>query len=116
MANPLCHFELMSNDVDRCREFYGKLFGWKFDDQTMPGYTLINTGTEPSGGLMAKPDDAPSAGLSVYFQVDDLDAALEQAKQLGGRVLVPNTPIPNVGAFAMIADPEGIVMGLLKTN
>ena len=116
MPSPLCHFELMSNDVDRCREFYGKLFGWQFDDQTMPGYTLINAGTEPTGGLMPKPADAPNACMSVYFQVDDVDAALEQVQELGGRVVVPHTPIPNVGSFAMIADPEGIVLGLLKTN
>ncbi|HNQ24248.1 MAG TPA: VOC family protein [Phycisphaerae bacterium] len=114
MANPLCHFELMTGDMAACKAFYGGLFDWQFDDRSMPGYTLINAGVEPTGGMMAKPPQAPGSCLSVYFLVDDIDATLAKASALGGSVIVPRTPIPGTGAFAMIADPEGIVFGILK--
>lgn len=114
MPNPLCHFELMVNDTETARAFYGSVFDWQFDDQSMPGYTLINAGSEPSGGLFKRPDQAPGVCVNVYFQVDDLDATLVNAQKQGATVLVPKTEIPNTGHFALIADPEGIPVGLMQ--
>ena len=116
MPNPLCHFELMTEDPEKCKAFYGAVFDWKFDDASMPGYTLINTGTEPTGGVFPKPAEAPGVCLSAYFQVDDIDATLAKATEGGGTVLVPKTPIPNVGHFAMFADPEGIPVGIMQPS
>jgi hypothetical protein len=114
MPNPLCHFELMTNDPAACRKFYGGIFDWKFDDRSMPGYTLVNTGAEPGGGIFPKPPHAPGACMNVYFQVEDVEATLAKAVQLGARIVVPRSNIPNVGEFALFADPEGIVVGLFK--
>ncbi len=116
MGNPLCHFELMTNDTDKAKAFYGAVFDWKFDDQTMPGYTLIETGQDPSGGVFPKPDEAPHPCLNVYFTVSDIDATLAKVSEHGGKTLVPKTAIPNVGNFAMFIDPEEIVVGLLQPN
>ena len=58
MPNPLCHFEFMTGDLAKCQAFYGKVFDWQFDDKSIPGYSLINAGSEPSGGGV-------SVGLSV---------------------------------------------------
>jgi hypothetical protein len=52
--------------------------------------------------------------LTFYVAVDDLAAALVKAESLGGKTIVPPTPIPNVGAFAMFEDPEGHMIGLMK--
>lgn len=115
MGAPLCHFELMSNDPARCKRFYGDLFGWEFDDTSMPEYTMINTGSEPGGGLMQRPEQAPCPALNVYFMVEDIDATLTKAGVAGAQVCVPKTPIPGTGWFAMILDPEGIPVGLFQT-
>ena len=114
MPNTLCHFELMTNDAEKCKAFYGAVFDWQFDDESMPGYTLVNTGAEPTGGVFPRPPEAPDVCLNVYFQVNDIDATLEKAIGQGGKVLVPKTAIPNVGHFAMFADPEGITIGLMQ--
>ena len=114
MANPLCHFEFMTADPQKCRAFYGKVFGWEFDDQSMSGYTMIKTGADPCGGLMQRPNECPQSALNVYFMVDDIDAALKAAEAAGGQIIVPKTPIPDVGHFAMMGDPEGIVVGLFQ--
>lgn len=114
MASPLCHFEFQSDDPEKCQQFYGSVLDWEFDSQSMPGYTLINTGSEPGGGLMKTPAEAPGPCLSVYFLVDDIGATISKAQQAGGKVLVPETPIPNVGAFAVLSDPEGLGFGIFK--
>lgn len=114
MSASLCHFEFMSNDPDKCRSFYAKVFGWEFDDASMPDYTMIKTPQEPGGGLMKRPDEAPAPMLNVYFLVDDIEATLANVSQAGGSVLVPKTPIPDVGSYAMFADAEGICVGLFQ--
>jgi predicted enzyme related to lactoylglutathione lyase len=52
--------------------------------------------------------------VTIYVQVPDLQAALDQAVALGGKVLMPPTEIPGVVTLAMFADPEGNVIGLTK--
>ena len=114
MPNPLCHFELMTDDPQKCKAFYGAVFDWKFDDDSMPGYTLVSAGAEPSGGIFPKPAQAPSVCANIYFNVTDIDQTLASVTEHGGAIVVPRTTIPNVGEFAMFADPEGIIIGLLK--
>lgn len=58
MANPFVHVELMSTDVNRSKEFYGKLFDWKMQDMPNPAtgtYTLINVGEGTGGGMVKNP-------------------------------------------------------------
>jgi predicted enzyme related to lactoylglutathione lyase len=91
------------------------VFGWEFDDQSMPGYTLIKTGQEPGGGLMQCPQEMPEPALNVYFQVDDIETILAKAREAGGTVVVPKTPIPNVGSYAFFTDTEGIGVGIFQS-
>lgn len=53
--------------------------------------------------------------MNVYFMVQDIGAALAKVQESGGQVTVPKTPIPNAGAFAIFADPEGIVVGVFQS-
>ena len=115
MPSPLCHFEFMSEDPERSKAFYAGVFGWQYDDASMPGYTLVNPGAEPNGAIFKKPDDAPGPCLNVYFLVEDVDATLAKATEHGATVIVPNTEIPGVGWFAMFGDPDGITVGLFKS-
>lgn len=114
MGSPLCHFEFMSDDPDKCKQFYGSVFGWEFNDRSFPGYTMIKTGRDPEGGLMKRPDEAPAPCMTVYFLVDDIPATLEKVKAGGGTVHKGETEIPNVGRFAVASDAEGIPFGIFK--
>jgi hypothetical protein len=113
MPAPLCHFEFMTDNVARCKQFYGGIFDWTFDDQKMPGYTLIG-GTQPGGDIMQRPSEAPGPCFMVYFMVTDIAATLKKIEAAGGHTLKPETPIPTVGAFAVFSDPEGNVLGLFR--
>jgi len=52
--------------------------------------------------------------VTVYVQVDNLQATLDKAAELGGKTLVPPTEIPGMGSFAWLTDIDGNVSGLWK--
>lgn len=114
----LCWVELHSTDVETAKTFYGAAFGWTFD--TMPmgdfNYFVIKNGTEGIGGMMQQPKEmkgAPST-WGAYFSVDDCDGTVAKAVKMGGNVIVPPSDIPDVGRFAVLADPDGAVFSILK--
>jgi predicted enzyme related to lactoylglutathione lyase len=113
MPNPICHWELMVNDVARAREFYGRVFDWTFSAAS-PEYTMIDTGTPPGGGMMVRPPAAPMAALNTYFGVADIDATLREVVEAGGQVIVPRTEVPGAGWFAMFLDPDQIAVGIFQ--
>jgi uncharacterized protein len=118
MINKFCHIELTTGDVTAANEFYGSLFDWKLEDMPMgdDAYTMINTGEEPGGGIMATPAPGVPTAWMVYVQVEDVAQAVAKAKELGGEVQMDKTPIPNMGFFAMIADPTGGVIGVWESE
>lgn len=114
MPNPFCHMDLATPDAEGARAFYAALFDWKFS--TVPGpvpYTLIDTGREPGGGLMAAPPGVPTA-WTPYVLVDDVAASAKKVTGLGGKVLKEKTAIPGFGWFAVAADPQGAAIGLFQ--
>jgi uncharacterized protein len=115
MAETICHFEFVSDDPQRSRAFYTQVFtSWKFNDQGMPGYTMINTGGDPGGGLFARPKEVPGPGLNVYILVESIVATLDRARQAGGQVICGKTELPGMGWWAMFTDLDGIAVGLFE--
>ena len=84
-------------------------------DGGSPDYRLVDTGAGDDaigGGIGPSLPDSP-AGTKVYVRVDDLQAYLDRAVELGGAVLMPPAPLPgDFGSFAVIADPDGQPVGL----
>ena len=114
MGNPLCHFEFMVSDVQKARTFYTTVFDWQFGDSGMEGYHFIQTGKEPGGGMMAKPEQAPCCALTQYFLVDSIAETLEKATAAGGKTCMPKMEIPGHGWWAGFMDPDGIYVGLFE--
>ena len=114
MAQPVIHWEIGAKEGSKLQEFYRQMFDWAFDT-SMPGFGMVAAEEGGIGGgiMQARPDIPPY--LTFYVAVDDLEASLARAEQLGGKRIVPPTPIPGVGAFAMFEDPEGHMLGLFKT-
>ncbi len=118
MKNDFCHIELNTDDVAKVKEFYGTLFSWKIEDMDMGGmkYTSITPGEGPGGGIMKKPmPEAPNMWL-VYVKVDKVEAALKKVEKLGGKIIVPRTPIPTMGFFSIIQDPTGAAFGIWEAG
>lgn len=107
-------FDISSPDAPRARRFYQDLFGWPVTvlDDT---YALVGAdGVPPTGGIGQAGPDSPYTGIVVYFQVDDIEAALDRAGQLGGTRTMEPQPVPT-GRIAVFTDPDGNRVGLLGT-
>ena len=114
MANPVVHWEIAANDPTKIRHFYSAMFDWNVQTEN-PGYTQVDTGNGgPTGGIFPCPK-GKLGYVTFYVAVDDLEEYLAKAERLGGRKLLPPTPVPNMGTFAMFADPEGNCIGLFKS-
>ncbi len=112
MGNRICYFELMVSDPEKAKDFYSEVFDWKIEKSPMQGgpspYYMIDTGAEPSGGMMKKPDQAPYFAMSSYILVDSIDETIKKATAGGGKVGFPKMEIPTMGWWAMFFDPDGI--------
>jgi len=114
----LCWTELITRDTNAAEKFYTRLFGWAAKRGTDGGmeYTELSNGGTPQGGLLAltpQMGNMPPA-WTPYFAVTDCDAMAKKAADLGGRVYVKPTDIPNVGRFAVLADTQGAVFDIIK--
>jgi predicted enzyme related to lactoylglutathione lyase len=111
MGKPVVHFEIGCRDTAKTQAFYSQLFDW---DITKAGHAAnINTGAAGINGHITALGHEPHNYVTVYVQVDDLQAYLDKATALGGKTLVKPVPIPT-GKFAWLADPDGNIVGLLQ--
>lgn len=113
-------FELTTSEgqLTAAGEFYGKVLGWTVADAGMDGltYHLASADGAMVAGLMEIP--APMAGMppnwTLYFGVDDVDAAAASIAAASGQVYKEPADIPGTGRFAVVADPQGAAFGILQ--
>lgn len=117
MPQPVVHFEISVTNLTQSNEFYGKLFDWNISQYPGMDYGMVSAANDKSiGGGISPIRPGDPLGITFYVQVDDLQAYLDKATKLGGKAIVPPTPIPGIGAFAMFADLDGNRVGLFKSN
>jgi predicted enzyme related to lactoylglutathione lyase len=109
------HWEIGARDGSKLHNFYSTLFDWKIQVDPQLHYGMVDTGGEGgiNGGISTLPAEAHPY-VTFYVQVDDLGAYLAKAESLGGKTLMPPTPIPGVGSIALFSDPESHIVGLFK--
>jgi predicted enzyme related to lactoylglutathione lyase len=112
MGNPVVRFEIGAADDQALARFYGALFGWGLQ-AVADGYTVVDTrgGTGINGGIGRSQSGEPWA--TFYVEVEDPQACLERAGALGGRTVWPVTELPGL-AFAMLEDPDGLLVGVQR--
>lgn len=112
--------ELMTNDVEGAKKFYGELLGWameKYEGCTETDYTMAKANDQDVAGIMAiPPQEAMPPCWGAYVTVSDVDDKTEQAKALGGKIIMGPQDIPNVGRFVVIQDPQGAILSLIAYN
>ncbi|GAB2705772.1 VOC family protein [Kitasatospora kifunensis] len=120
----LCWTELHTSDPAAAKQFYAGLFNWQtqdvpFGDFTYTVVTPTDGGTDASqGGIVGLLPEDKSAGGSYwlpYFEVEDPDAVITRAQELGGAVRAPAVDAPGVGRLAQLADPHGAVFSIIKS-
>ena len=124
MGQPVVHFEVVGKDPDKLRDFYGELFGWKFND--VPGgptqYSTVsredNSGDDGvgiGGGVGGGPEGY-EGHVTFYVEVGDLEVTMGRIEGLGGSRLVGPMDVPDGPRIAMFADPEGHLVGLIEAG
>lgn len=133
VANLVVHFEIHASDPQRLIDFYSQLLGWEFQlygDESQP-YWVINTGEGSignadaqaglgiNGGLTPRqgpPPEvgAPVNGCNIVIGVEDVDALMRRAVELGGTEALPATDWPGIGRGGYLLDPDNNVFGLIS--
>ena len=125
MDHTVVHFEIPADQPERAVKFYQELFGWEIQHYkgTAGGgidYWMVRTVPtdaegRPSrpgvnGGIMGRmfPGQAPVN----YISVPDVNEFVQKAERLGAKVLMPKMPVPGMGWFAQLNDPEGNVLAI----
>ncbi|EHR49160.1 lactoylglutathione lyase family protein [Saccharomonospora marina XMU15] len=112
--------ECMTRDFAAAKDFYGKVFGYGFDDMSGDGFTYatLTVGGQTVGGLGQLPEDTPAevpAHWMAYFGVTDTDAAVARVGELGGSVLRPPQDSP-YGRMSAVTDNQGAAFSLISVT
>lgn len=108
MTNNIDYFEIGSPDPEGSKAFYGTLFGWKFGDPAL--YSMID---QDRGGLWDTSEMGGANWAIFYVHVDDMQATIDKAQELGATVTVPLTDNGAI-EFAHLTDPLGNRLGIWR--
>jgi len=131
MEHTIVHFELPADDPERAAKFYRELFGW--DIQRFEGsadnregfeYWMVKTiptgangmpqGPGVNGGLMRRM--YPGQPPVNYVNVEDVEDFTRRAQRLGAKVMMEKQPVPGMGWFAQLTDPEGNLFAIWQSD
>lgn len=114
-------YELMSPDPEGSKVFYDAVVGWSFGEPAAEynGYRMINTADGGfAGGVLPLNEEMQQHGARPgwlgYVSVRDVDEAVAEIGQAGGKTLMPANDIPNVGRIALVTDPLGAPFYVMK--
>jgi predicted enzyme related to lactoylglutathione lyase len=113
--NGFGHIEIPTTSFKKAKKFYGKVFGWSFEDVPDMEYVLFKAGTQPNGGLFELKKMPKKGQVNVYVEVEDIGAKLKEIKKAKGKVLVKKTDMGKMGSWAQFAAPDGCVLCLWQT-
>jgi uncharacterized protein len=125
--NPVVHFELPAEDRKRMADFYTKAFGWKTQllGEDMGNYVLATT-TETddkgmpkipgaiNGGFYVKDAGMQAEAPSIVIGVDDINAAMKNVTDAGGKIFGEPAEIPGYGTYVSFFDTEGNRIGIMQ--
>ena len=121
MGNAVVQFEVIGTDGDRLRSYYSELFGWQFRTFDNP----------QNYGIVRREDNLGPAGIGIgggvgsaagydghvtfYVGVDDVEAALAKAEELGGSRMMGPEQVDGADGpivIGLLRDPEGHIVGV----
>jgi predicted enzyme related to lactoylglutathione lyase len=122
MGQPVVHFEVIGKDAAKLQSYYGELFGWEFDADNPMQYGMVpregNVNAEGIGigGGVGGGMEGYEGHVTFYVEVPDIEQALQKAESLGGkRMMGPDSPPGSQVEIGMFSDPEGHVVGVVRS-
>lgn len=108
--------EQVSSDPKQAQDFYTRLFGWGVE-VWKPGeidYSMIASGGAMHGGFGKAQQGAPPPHWLGHVKVESVEETAQRAKEAGGKVVFGPMEMPEIGSFAIIADPQGAFVSLFQ--
>jgi uncharacterized protein len=110
---------LITPNPDAAATFLHAVLGLRAVSQDFGGgaYTILMLGEQGVAGLMSPPPGMPDgvpAFWDVSFAVENADATVAKAQELGGSVTMPATDMTGVGRVASLTDPYGAMFGIVQ--
>ncbi len=109
--------EILTPEPQKTMDFFAGVLGWDYQQDGDRNYWMIVNNGRMNGGIMKLEGEmaALPSSCMVYYNVADLDATLEKVKANGGTVNMKGNA-GDVGAFAVIADPQGAHLYLMQAE
>ena len=112
-------FELLTGDTDAAAKFYGGLLGWTSRSGSAAAetdYMEFQSDGQSVAGMMKIQEEwgevPPNWG--VYFVVDDADATMKQAQELGATSMMGPIDVKGVGRIYPLQDPQGAYLSIIQ--
>lgn len=116
MKHAITWFEIPARDLERAASFYQAVLGvtlWRDTVAGVPHAIFPVDGDSITGALVARGPAPPGPqGVVIYLACRDVTAALDAACAAGGEVVMPITPLDNIGVIAVMKDLDGNLVGL----
>ena len=112
-------FDLLTDDVEAAKRFYGGLFGWQFEAADHPRYTLVKHEGKPIAGIVSAKDTSPKeygGRWLTSLSVPNVVAAVDLVRAKGGAVHEEPRRIADRGVMAIVTDPQGAQFVLLRSD
>lgn len=109
MPNPVVHWQIITPEPEKVAGFYQKLFSWRVSTANALGYRELATNAKRGidGGVWPAPPGKPSF-VQLHVEVEDIDATLRRASELGASVIMPKSVLPDGDAMAVLLDPSSV--------
>ena len=111
--------DLATTNESLALSFYRELFGWIDEPQPMGEnsyYHMQKLNGLEAAAIYQQMEEESNQGIpshwTVYFTVDDADAAAGKAAELGGTVLMGPMDVFEAGRMALVQDPQGAVFSV----
>jgi predicted enzyme related to lactoylglutathione lyase len=112
-------YDLASHNPELAMAFYGKVFGWEFEslEGSTQGYNVIRMQGEQIGGVFGlDPMYGEVAEWVSIMSVSNVREVVGLNEEKGGKTLYKPTMMKGRGMSALIQDPQGAFVGVLRSD
>jgi hypothetical protein len=121
MGRAVVHFEVIGKDAEKLQGFYSELFDWDIDANNAMNYGMVSREANLDqgigiGGGVGPGREGDEGWVTFYVSVDDVEEGLKRAESLGGTRVMGPMDVPEGPTIGLFNDPEGHLIGLVKTQ
>ena len=115
--NPVVFWELATHDMEKTVEFFREVFEWKIEFNDRLGFYIIPEISPPNevlDGAVFTLKRAKLPFLTVFIQVEDIEAKAKLISEKGGFIVDEPSEIPSGSKICLFNEPSGVTFAMLE--